>query len=210
MDPLLHMGTLYSVVLGGVPALSFSGVHAIHAFERRPSPRPLPNTERYAQAVNSFAFGHDAAFHDTIESELASYGMFYDEVVVFGAMPRDFALWHDRGYSTDYASTATLIAHFEPCTIDLEMEASAASRGPIVDARVGEMVLMNDVRPSFTRVAGDRTHAELAAAPCGHVVVRVRWEPVPGEAVFCRNANARGELRARISRESRVVTCEGP
>jgi hypothetical protein len=206
MNPLLHMGTLYAVVLGDVPAVSFAGVPAIHAFARRQSSRPVPGVEHYASAINSYAFRRDLAFRDEVEGELASYGMYYGEVAVFGAGPTDLALWHDRGFAADWASKATLVAHFEACSIDLVMPMIVPDA--LVSVRVGVNDIVSDARPTFATRSDGLAHATLTPAPCGDVAVRIRRES-GADAIVCRNADAHGDLRARITRVARSVVCEG-
>jgi hypothetical protein len=211
MTPLLHMSTAYAAAHGGVSTDTFSSSPAINLFQLRPRPSapPQPDLEHYMRAMASDAFHHDLGFRREVEGELASVGVFYDEVVVLGALPEDLSVWRERGYVTDWAQGTALVAHFEPCTIDLTTPASAAEPGPTLDVRVGKIGLLAAVRvPGVVREDG-LAHFELGRAPCGVVAVRARWEPTPGGAALsCRNADVEGDLVARITRSARRVVCE--
>ena len=118
-------------------------------------------------------------------------------------------MWRERGYVPDWTQGTALLAHFEPCTIDLTTPASAVSPGPTLDVRVGKIGLLADVRvPGVVRDDG-LAHFQIAPAPCGVVSVRARWEPMPGGAPpSCRNADAEGNLVARITRTAHRVACD--
>jgi hypothetical protein len=205
---LHHMGALYAVALGGVPDRLFAGNPAIDAFEARPGSRPTPNLEHYARAFVRQAFTRDLAFRNEVESELAAFGVLYDEVVVLGALPGDLALWRDRGFVADWSSSATLVAHFEPCAIDFTVPVSEAEPPPGLDVGIGRIQLLSSSHPRFVVEDDNLAHTTLAPAPCGDVVVRARWERPSGTG-FCRNANASGEILAHVTRTSRGVACDG-
>jgi hypothetical protein len=208
LNPLIHMGTLYATVLGGVPASSFTGSPAIHAFDRRPSSRPLPNAGYYDAARASEAFTQDAAFRDDVESEFAAFGVFYDEAVVFGATPADFSVWRARGYVDDQALAATLIAHFDPCTIDVTLPASTTVPTPRFDVFVGTISVLEDQHPRPVIDGEGVPHFALAPSACGVVGVRAEWRVAGGARAFCTNADASGVIVAKITRDSHAVVCE--
>ena len=209
MDPLLHMGCLYATAHGGLPLGSFAGNVAVHPFTERPDAQrpPEPDFGRYYEAINSHAFHHDALFRHKVEDELASFGVFYDAVVVLGARPDDLALWRERGYVADWAEGTALVAHFEPCSVDFTVPRSAVSPTPTFDLHVGDIGLWSGVHVPF--VVGDDglAHFKLAPAPCGDVAVRAHWDATPGEQ-FCENANAAGDILQKITRSTSVLACE--
>lgn len=211
MWPLLHMGTLYAAAHGGSTAYSFTGPPSIYPFMLRPrqDPRPLPDLEHYLKAIASLEFHRDLGYRRQVEGELASSGMFYDEVAVFGALPEDLAVWSERGYVADWHQGSALLAHFEPCTIDFAAPPVSDADAPLFDVRVGKLGLLDGVRAPG--VAGDDglTHFFLTPAPCGVVAVRPRWKD-GGAGRACRNANPRGEIVARVTRTERRVACEPP
>jgi hypothetical protein len=207
MNPLVHMGTLYAAVLGGLPAYSFTGSSAIYPFIERPElhPRPLPSLEHYMKTLNSYAFSHDLPFRLGAEGELASFGMFYDEVVVFGAIPADVTMWRDRGYAIDAETGTTFLGHFEPCAIDFTVPAASADPAPTLDVHVGTFGLVEGARVEGVVKEDGLAHFALTPAPCGEVAVRARW----ATTAFCTNADAAGEIVGRVTRRSHAIACEG-
>jgi len=210
LNPLVHMGTLYASVLGGLPAYTFAGSGAIYPFAERPnpSPRPLPAIEHYMKTLSSREFSHDLPFRLTAESELASFGMFYDEVVVFGTIPADVAMWRERGFVVDDESGTTFLAHFVPCSVDFTMPAASAESPPTFDVHVGAFGLLEGARvPGVVKEDG-LAHFAIAPAPCGDVAVRARWGGA-GATTFCRNADAAGDVVGSVTRGSSVIACDG-
>jgi hypothetical protein len=205
--PLLHMGTLYAAAHGGVSAYSFASTPAVYPFVLRPTTthRPMPEMEHYTKALNSPEFGSDLAYRLEIENELASFGVFYDEVAVFAALPPDLALWAERGYVTDWQKGGALVAHFEPCSIDFATPAFAIDPPPTFTLSVGKIGLAKGVSvPPVVR--GKSAHFKLAPAPCGIVTVRADWP----EAVHatCANANANGSFLTRVTRTGGRIVCD--
>ncbi len=212
MAPLRHMGALYAAAHGGVPVSTFAGNPAIDPFVIGPlgPRRPMPDTEHYLRAISSPEYHHDLGFRRDVDGELASFGAFYDETVVVGALPEDLAVWRERGFVADWAGGATLVAHFEPCTIDFTTPVAAAEPPPTFDIRVGKIGLVKDARTEPSVEEDGLAHFALAPAPCGLVTVHARWDSgANGAALVCRNADASGDLVARVSRTAHRVTCEG-
>ena len=214
LAPLVHMGTLYATAHGAVPAYTFASTPAIYPLMLRPRPdhRPLPELEHYTKALSSPEFRHDQGFRLETENELATFGVFYDEVAVFGAVPVDLALWHDRGYVADWQQGTALFAHFEPCTIDFTTQPPATDTGsdwgPTFDLRVGRIGLASGVRvPPVVRKDG-MAHFKLTPAPCGLVTVHAQWPTADGHATRCANANPEGNLVTTISRTAHRMLCD--
>jgi hypothetical protein len=205
-NPLLHMGTLYAVALGGIPAFSFTGVPAIHAFTRRPTTRPRPAPEELVAAFGSYAFSHDLAAREATLRELSTYALYYDEVAIFGAIPSDLELWKKQGFETDFQAGATLLAHFVPCTIDFTVPAAADDPPPAFDIGVDHVKVFSDLHPPPTTLDDGLTHFSLAPSPCGSVSIRVRW----ANGARCRNADDEGMMRAVVTRASSRVACDAP
>lgn len=211
MAPLSHMGALYAAAHGGISAYWFGGGSAIYPFAQRsnPSPRPLPDLEHYRRAIGSDAFHSDSAARREVDDELASFGIFYDEVALFGALPEDLEAWRARGFVADWSRGSALVAHFEPCSIDVTMPAQAPPLQPLFDVRVGKLTLLSDVRVPAVASGDGRAHYVVSPAPCGVVRVRARWEPLEGgQANGCRNANAEGDLVVNVTRTVRAVVCD--
>jgi hypothetical protein len=211
MAPLVHMATAYTVAHGGVSAYTFSSSPALNLFQKRPrqAAPPVPAFEHYMRALASDAFHHDLAYRREVEGELASAGMFYDGVAVFGALPEDLSVWRERGYVTDWVQGTALVAHFEPCSVDVVTSAPPAGAAPEFDLRVGKIGLMTGVRvPAEVRADGS-THFVIDTAPCGAVAVRAREQGrAPQGGSFCRNADADGYLLAHITRAHRRISCQ--
>jgi hypothetical protein len=212
MDPLIHMGNLYAAAHGGIPLRSFTGNRAVHPFIKRPrSPDapPEPDFIHYAEAINSYEFHHEAAFRRAVDDQLAGFGLFYDEVAVFGARPEDLVVWRDRGYVADWQARSAFVAHFVSCSIDFTVPQADGEAPPSFDVRAGEIGLLADVRVPFVVRDDGLAHFDLTPAPCGRVTVRARWTAASGAVSFCSNANADGDLFARINRTARKVACHG-
>jgi hypothetical protein len=208
MQPLLHMGSAYATVLGAVPAMTFSGEVAVHAFRQRPDPRPVPDVVHFGERIRARAFGSDLSFRNATLSELANFGMPYEEVALFGTIPSDVALWRDRGYVVDWKGTATLVAHFIPCRLEVTMPASSAAPPPVFDVSGGGDTLIADGRV-FPLVEQDVARFVFPAAPCGPLAVRARWHEGGGRDAYCANADAHGDLRVHVTRRSGTVACDG-
>jgi hypothetical protein len=209
MDPLIHMGCLYATAHGGLPLGSFAGTAAVHPFTERLDAKrpPEPDFGHYYEAINSHAFHHDALFRRTIEDELATFGVFYDAVVVLGARPDDLALWRGRGYVADWVADTALVAHFEPCTVDFIVPRASVDPAPMFDLHVGEIGLWSDAHVPFVIGDDGLAHFKLTPTPCGDVAVRAKWDGAPG-ARFCPNANAAGDVLQNVTRASNAITCD--
>ena len=203
------MGTLYAAAHGGVAAYSFAGSPAVNPFVLRGQRRPVPDFEHYLRATASLDFHHDLVFRNRVNDELASFGAFYDNVALFGALPEDIAVWQRRGYVADWAEGTALVAHFEACTIDLVGPAVAEGPPQSFDVRAatGNLAKRIQVAP----VVGDDglAHYRLPGAPCGAVLVHPSWEePTAGRLAHrCSNANADGDLAATVTHSSAAIVC---
>lgn len=209
--PLTHMGPLYAAAHGGVSARSFAGNPSVHPFVLRPSTfvRPWPDQEQYATTLSSYRYHQDLPFREEVDGELASFGMYYDEIALFGALPEDIAVWQARGYVADWQRGSVLLAHFVPCALDVTLPATTTPPGPEIDLRVGKITLVEAARVKPEVGDDGRLHFQLAPSPCGIVNVRVRWEPTPeGRRRACRNANPAGDLVVAVSRTSHSIACD--
>jgi len=211
MTPLLHMGSLYAAALGGVSTDAFASSPAITPFvyRSRPSYRPRPDLEHYTRALASWAFHRDLAYRRQIDIELASFGMFYDETALFGALPEDLEVWRERGFAADWMQGTAALVHFVPCMIDFAAPAIAGSPGPVVDVRVGKIGLLSGVQVAAELRDDGLAHFRIAPAPCGVVTLHARWPQAHGHPdIQCVNANGEGDLVATITRVSQRVGCD--
>jgi hypothetical protein len=214
INPLLHMGALYATAQGGLVPYSFAYNAAAYPFRLRAVSThglPVPNMDRYYPAIHSDRFQRSDGYRHEIENELASMGIPYEGVIVLGARPGDIALWHQRGYVADWEQGTTLLAHFEPCSVDFTVPLAAAEPGPIFDIYAGKFRLLSNARVPSRASSDGLAHFELPTAPCGEIGVTARGESSDGTPpAFCRNADAQGSVHADITRTSRAVTCDGP
>ena len=215
LSPLRHLPSLYAVALGGLTPYTFANNAATYPFVVRQGgrkPPPIPAAETYAPEIESDRFDRDAAFRRRVEDELATYGMFYEGVLVTGARPADLDLWRARGYATDWANDSVLIGRFVPCSLDVSVPTGGAI--PRLDVGVGGQTIFRDESPSPTIDGEGVSHLTLARAPCGDVWVRPHWDATrqDGTAVraFCNNADATGAIASTLTRTSGAVRCELP
>jgi hypothetical protein len=215
LAPLRHIASLYAVVEGGLPPYTFANTGATYPFVVRADGRrapPIPAIREYAPEMESDVFDHDRAFRRRVEDELATYGMFYEGVLVTEARPSDLALWHARGYAADWEHGTVLVGHFVPCPLDVDVWGGAAS--PRVDVGVGAQTILRDEQPEPRTDGEGVRHLALPRSPCGDVWVRPHWDGARADGAegraFCRNASATGELRATLTWGSASVRCDAP
>jgi hypothetical protein len=214
LSPLVHMGTLYAAAHGGASGYYFGNGGGVYPFERRPGAphAPVPDLERTMRSLASDRYHHDLAYRRDVDSELALYGTAFAELAVFGALPEDLALFRERGFVADWAQGSALLAHFEPCAVDLVGPASVRGRSAHVDISVGAKRAIVDRRPDARDGLDGLAHLAITGTPCGTLGVRARWDAdASGPALTCQNAGDGGEVAARVTRRSSRVYCDaGP
>jgi hypothetical protein len=161
--------------------------------------------------VESEAFTADPSYRLRIDDELATYGMFYEGVVVTGATPFDLHEWHKRGYYADWQAPSVLEGHFVPCPLDVKLSGLAPGARPLVDVGVGGQMIFRD-EPGELHTGDRESHVLLPRAPCGDVEVRPHWEDRGSDGVprrrTCANASADGRIRATLQWDSAKVLCD--
>jgi len=145
--------------------------------------------------IDSDAFVTDLSFRRAVEDHLATFGMFYEGVLVTSATADDLSLWQGRGYETEWQEEGTLLAHLVPCRVEVVVS-DAALGTPKVDLGVGDDIVFRDQGTAFER------------APCGGIWVRPHWDAP--QRIFCENGNKEGRVSAQISRTASRVTCFSP
>ncbi len=215
LAPLRHIGALYATVEGGLLPYTFASNPATWPFALRPdapSPPPVPDVEHYFALLGAPEFQTNRALRHVEENELATFGMFYEGVLLTGARPDDLALWHRRGYVADWEQGSVMVGRFVPCAIDVALRDGAEREGaPLLDVGVGEKVVLRDVaRPVLAADDGSR-HVRVDDGPCGHVWVRPHWARTESASrpALCGNAGADGKLRALVARTAGEVACSG-
>ncbi len=201
LAPLRHIPMLYAVEEGGLTPYTFANNAATYPFLVRtdgPKAPPIPMAEKYAPLVESDAFFADPRFRSRVVNELATYGMFYEGILVTGASPADIATFLSRGFVPDAQVRSVLVAHFVPCTLDLDVRGGGEL--PLVDVGVLGQTILRDEHGT----QGEQ-HVVLRNAPCGQVWVRPhRGAP----ASFCQGATPTGELAVTLGPGAPPVVCE--
>jgi hypothetical protein len=219
LAPLRHIGALYATVEGGLTPYTFASNPATWPFAIRRDaihPPPVPPLEHYVSLLSTVDFQTNRAFRHEQEHELASYGMFYEGVLLTGATSDDTALWHKRGYVSDWEHGSVMVAHFEPCSADIVL-GDHADEGdpPRLDVGVGTMVVLRDIEARrVTSGEGEAraTRLVLDHAPCGRVWVKPHWSTPGGESEVCANSAEGGALASLLARgapASPPLSCVG-
>jgi hypothetical protein len=214
IEPLRHMPMLYALVEGGMTPYTFASTAATYPFVPRtdgPKPLPIPSQEALEPYLQSEAFDKNPAVRRGLENEFATYGMFYEGVLVTGARPEDIAFFRLRGYAEDWSHGSVFVGHFVPCPLDVTIPPSGEP--PFIDVGVAAEVLFRDQALTSTDGPDGSRHLTLPAAPCGDVWVRPYWlrknaDGSDGRA-YCDNAGNDGEIHAMLTWSSARVECRG-
>jgi hypothetical protein len=212
LGTLIHFDGLYETAQGGLTPYTFASNPASWPFSLRDGrirPPPVPSVEQSMTLLSLPAFKHDRAFREEQESILATFGMFYEGVVLTGARPDDFAVWQRRGFVSDWQRGSVMLAHFEPCPIDVTVPGGAST--PLLDVGVGATNILRDSKPSEVTADDYRAHLRVAQGPCGVVWVRPHWDTTMADGTkhvtLCANADATGELAVTVTHEGGHVDC---
>ncbi len=208
LAPLSHIGALFATTGGGLSAYTFASNAATWPFVYRADASPLPpipSIRRYFAPMALPEFQTDRSLRLGIQDDLATYGMAFEGVVVTAARADDLAHWSDRGYVTDWARGSVLLAHFEPCTVEVTVPENLPL--PRLDVGVGAATVLKELRPGVSRASG-LAHLVVHGSPCGSVWVRPHWT-VDASTTTCANASPTGELALHASRPRSVVACTG-
>jgi hypothetical protein len=212
--PLTHMPMLYALVEGGLTPYQFGMTSATYPFTLReggPPLPPLPPNDEFDPIIESHAFDEDTGLRHRVENALATYGMFYEGVLVMGARPDDHALFQARGFVDEWTQGSVFIGHFVPCLLDVIIPLSGDA--PLLDLGVGPQTILGDqMLPSTLEGDGTR-HVRFQHSPCGEVWVRPHWDKKKADGTvarsFCKNAGRAGDIAATLTRSFAKVTCEG-
>ena len=212
LAPLRHIDGLYATVEGGITPYSFASNPATWPFVIRRDairPPPIPPLERYLPLFTTPEFQADLGLRQEQQDELATYGMFYEGVLLTGARADDVALWRERGYVADWERGSVLVGHFEPCALDVRLPRDVGP--PLLDVGVGADTVLKDVERPLLVEADGAAHVVIAQGPCGRVWVRPHWDVGGSDgrprASFCENAAATGELVALVTRTDGHLEC---
>jgi hypothetical protein len=214
LAPLQHAGALYAVAHGGSVPYLFEGSAAIHAFRSRKDPTfvvPIPPVDHYWALLASDPFVHDPAVRGRVLTELAAFGMPYEDVLLFGARPDDEAAWLARGYLADWQKPSLLIARFRGCSLGVALPAAAARERP----RLGlgpwpiDESSVDIVIPVPSPDAPDIVTLPLKHMMCGDMWIRVDWS-ADGSAGrrTCAGADREGRLRFHLAGDDGRIECQ--
>jgi hypothetical protein len=214
MEPLWHIGGLYQTVLGGLTPYTFASNPASWPFALRRDalrPPPVPNIEQSVTLLELPEFQTDPAFREEQENVLATFGMFYEGVVVTGARPGDHALWRRRGFIADWERGSVLVAHFEPCAAFVTVPGGLPL--PLLDVGVGSTEVLRDGAQPGMPADDDQIRLVVEHGPCGRVWVRPHWDSTTPDGAkhttFCQNAGTTGAIEVTVTRTGGHATCSG-
>jgi len=216
LQPLFHVGALYSVARGGFTPYMFGGTSAINAFRFREEardygapPRPLPSM--YA------AFSHQQVRIDPekrkyLSARFCEFGKLYDHILVVGAHEGELEQILGCGYAADWQNGSAMIAHPLHCTIDLLVNADAP---PGVRVEFGQRPAGPPAYSMSGDLGSDETngmrHLRSTAAGCGRLWLR-GFLDVDGSGsatkgdVFCAGAGSDGRIDLNVT-SNMEVTC---
>jgi hypothetical protein len=109
--------------------------------------------------------------------------------------PSDLSVWEERGFVSDWMRGSVLLAHFEPCSLDLTFPRDVSALPQELEVGLGaHRVFRGAPGPArvLARPSTSRSNARLAVgsgyAPCG---------PTPREAARTRPRTGRSTRRLR-------------
>ena len=212
----LHVGPLFSLVQGGVPAYLFAGAGAIHVLTWRRPPEgkdmPARPVRGYEWTLWEKAARANPAVRERALAYLLGFAPLYEDVILWGS-PADHAVMRERGFSPDFVQGGLMIAHFEGCPSRLRIVPPSEGLPPT-------LVISGwwpDSRPTFSttlapRPSPDPVELPLDATPCGPIWVRVLFDmnrdgTMSGGDRTCQGADNDAVLRLQGTRDSGVLSC---
>jgi hypothetical protein len=212
----LHVGPLFALNQGGVPAYLFAGVGSIHFLDYRTPPDGLAMPPRPARGHEWELWQPEARQNPLLReralAHMLGYAPAYEDVIFWGT-PADHRVLRARGFQPDFVQGGLLIAHFVGCPARLRLEPPAEGLPPT-------LVLTGwwpDTRPTFSTILPPRASSEpleipLVSSPCGPIWVRVLYDvnrdgsQSPGDRT-CRGADANAVLRHDVVAGEDTVLC---
>jgi hypothetical protein len=205
--PLLHIGALFAAVQGGSTPYLFAGSASAHAFKVREGGMvvpPVPDLHRLWPLFASEAFKTDDTLRRRSLDEIAQDGVFYEAIAVTGLRPSDLSVWEERGFVSDWMRGSVLLAHFEPCSLDLTFPRDVSALPQELEVGLGAHRVFRGA-PGPARVFGETIDLAFERAPCGRIWVRPLWADT---ARSCTNSAANGKIYATVTRGDGHVGCE--
>ncbi|MCC6901928.1 MAG: hypothetical protein IT377_23355 [Polyangiaceae bacterium] len=203
--PLTHFPALFAVAHGGSIPYLFGGPAAVHAFVPRMEPlAPIPPVEEYWSLLRNDPRLLDPGSRGKLLTELAVFGTYYENVLVFGATARDRAVLVDRGYVIDFEQRTFINAHFEPCRVELEIPVHPGDPPVAVRGGFSDHELWGAQMES---VAGAPAVRATLRTLCGEVWVSPKWRDGRGR---CQNVDHHGRIAVGAQHEGSRVKCVRP
>jgi hypothetical protein len=204
MTPLLHFGSLFPVVDGGTTPYGFFGPAAVHAFvPREVLPVPVPPILRYWGLSGDDPRIATPKLRTGVLTDLAAFGTYYENVLVFGATASDRSLLLDRGYVIDFEHGSFINAHAEPCAVELLVPMRPDDPPVLIRGGVrGEGLWSAKITP----IPDDHALRASMRTLCGDVWVHVQWQ---NSELRCTNGDRHGRIALHaVSGGVSRVTCE--
>jgi hypothetical protein len=212
----LHVGALYALEQGGVPAYLFAGAGAIHALTWRHPPEglampPRPSRGHEWQLWEPSARA-DPALRSRVLAGMLSYGPDHEDVIFFG-LPTDHVVLRERGFVSDFERGNVMIARFVGCPARVRIEPPEGGLPPT-------LLLTGwwpEHRPTYSTTLAARTSNEpivvpIPQSPCGQIWIRVLFDmdrdgkSSPGDRT-CRGADANAVVQHLVGPGTGTVVC---
>jgi hypothetical protein len=213
-----HLGALYALEQGGVPAVLFAGLSLQGIAWREPPatwmpPRPVRGFEwqLWEPSVEQNARERRAGLIHYL-----SYAPPYEDVILH-ARPGDAALLHELGFVVDFQHGGLFLARFAGCALSVTAQPPAGGPSPLLLSAGWPP----NPRPVFaTAIAAEAaSHPQrFSRTPCGEAWWRIVFDldgngvPSAGDRV-CAAANAAGIVVHHVRPapdENHLVCAPGP
>ncbi len=213
-----HLGALYSVQQGGVPAYLFAGFGGIQDLAYRAPPGGLPMPARPARGHEWQLWENDdPAVRVRALTHMLSFGPDYEDVIFHGRLA-DLALLRERGFVPDFQRGGLVIARFLGCPASIELRPPSGGLPPTLVTSGW----LPAARPTFSVVlpadpdSGARL-VPISNSPCGEIWIRVLYDmdrsgsQSTGDR-HCAGANVDAVVTHRVMPgQSTTIVCEaGP
>jgi hypothetical protein len=204
LNPLLHAGALYAVAHGGSIPWVFGGIPAVHALSvRMPPIVPIPPDYMLFMSVNP-ELERDPRQRRAVVTDVAAWGMFYENIVAFGTRPEDRSLLVARGYRAEWEQGSLFIAAFDPCDVDLVVTSGVREDLEVSFGAWGLREIDRMRVPAERVDPASATRVEFSPL-CGDLWVVVTSV---GSGAKCRQAREDGKMRVTASRPRTEVVCD--
>jgi len=204
-NPRIHIAVLYPVAHGGSTPWVFQGTGSVHALRPKlPPPVPIPPAAFWTIPVDP-DFHRDDRLRRASLTDVAAWGVYYENLLTFGTRPEDRQLLAARGYETEWEQGALWMARFEPCSVGVMV--TLAAPAPALEVSYGAWGLRElgkHALPAEGMELGKAVPVEFPTL-CGELWVLVRGV---GTGAHCRQARPDGKQRVTAVRPRTEVACD--